>query len=162
MDYALLKVLHIGSLIFWLGPALGAWLVFKGVEKDQINVVTAKVNNLFFTMITLEHIAFIVLLLSGFMMASYANWFTSPWLQQKLFIVGLVIVPLELVDLVLGNWLALKASRKKYEGLALTPREEKWIRLYHGPFTKLALALIPLSVFLVMLLAVSKVPFFEF
>tara|TARA_B100002049_G_C16005884_1_gene343628 strand:- start:128 stop:610 length:483 start_codon:yes stop_codon:yes gene_type:complete len=160
MDYSLIKVFHIGALILWLGPAFGAWLVFKAVESESISNVTAKINRMFFAMITLEHLAFVALLISGFSMAFQANWFSSPWLHQKLFILALVIVPLEIIDIALGNWLAMKASAKKYSGYKLTFRQEKWIRIYHGPFTKLALATMPISVFGVIYLAVSKAPIF--
>ena len=157
MEYGLLKLIHIGSLILWLGPALGAWLVFKVVEQDDVSPVTAKVNRVFFAMIVLEHIAFVTLLVSGVAMAFQFGG-ASSWLQQKLYIVGLVIIPLEVVDILLGNWLAAKASKKFYTGLDLTAAEARWLRIYHGPFTKLALLTIPLSVLTVMYLAVSKLP----
>ena len=72
MEYAILKLVHLGALIFWLGPALGAWLVLKAIENENIGPVTAKVSHVFFLMVTLEHVAFIVLLLTGFSMAFLA------------------------------------------------------------------------------------------
>lgn len=165
MEYSILKLFHIGALILWLGPALGAWLVFKAVEKEEISPVTEKVNRVFFAMITIEHIAFVVLLATGFMMAMTAGWFSAgmsgaPWLSQKLMVIGLIIIPLEIVDLVLGNWLALKASNSMYSGEAINQKQKRWLEIYHGPFTKLAIALIPISVLLVMYLAVNKLPLF--
>ena len=157
MEYAILKLVHIGALIFWLGPALGAWLVLQAIKNENIGPVTAKVDHVFFLMVTLEHVAFIVLLLTGFSMAFLAGWFTSPWLQQKLLVVGLVIVPLEIVDIFLGNWLAAKASKSVHLGIA-SAQQRRWLALYHGPFTKLALLTIPVSVVIVMYLAVSKTP----
>lgn len=159
MEYSILKLIHLGALILWLGPAFGAWIVLKFITSEQPNSTTAKVNQAFFTMITLEHVAFIALLASGFLMAHTAGWFASPWLSQKLMIVGAIIIPLEIIDIVLGNWLAAKASAKLSLGTA-SPKQVRWLALYHGPFTKLALFVIPTTVVLVMYLAVSKAPLF--
>lgn len=158
MSYTLLKLLHLGSFIFWLGPALGAWLVLKKVEKDGINQTTAKVNKVFFTMIAVEHIAFISLLLSGLLMAMEYGWLDSQWLQQKLMIVGLIVIPLEIIDIVLGNWLVAKASTKLFNGDFLTQQEQRYVDFYHGPFTKLAIVIIPIAVLFIMYLAISKAP----
>ena len=160
MGYSILKLVHIGALVLWLGPALGAWIVLKAVEREEVNSVTAKVNRAFFAMITLEHIAFFVLLATGLYMAMMAGWFATTWVHQKLLIIGLIIIPLEVVDIVLGNWLAAKASRNLYNGQKLSRREQRWLVIYHGPFTKLAIVIIPLSVILIMYLAVSKSPLF--
>lgn len=160
MEYAWLKLVHLGALILWLGPALGAWWVLKAVENLDIahHPVIARVNKVFFWTIVIEHLAFIILLVSGFALALKFGFLDTVWLQQKLHIVLLVIVPLEVVDIFLGNWLAAQASSKSYQGVRLSNMERRWLAIYHGPFTKLALMIIPLSVLLVMYLAVSKAP----
>ena len=33
--YSLLKLIHIGSLVLWLGPALGSWLVLRYMQRQQ-------------------------------------------------------------------------------------------------------------------------------
>ncbi|MFY8274703.1 DUF2269 domain-containing protein [Pseudoalteromonas sp. SSDWG2] len=156
MDYTLLKVAHIGALILWLGPALGAWIAYKTIDKEPVSSVTQRLNAVFYAMVTLEHLAFAVLITSGLAMAMLGNWFDTQWLTQKLWLVLVIIIPLEIVDVVLGNWLAAKAAKKQYQGLPLNSSEQSILLIYHGPFTKLAIALIPLSVLLVMYLAVSK------
>ncbi|GAA0342938.1 hypothetical protein GCM10009092_04460 [Bowmanella denitrificans] len=158
MDYPLLKLLHIGALIFWLGPALGAWLVLKAVDKiaDLSNPIAAKVSKVFFFTIVIEHVAFAVLLASGFTLAFQYGFIHTDWLQQKLYIVLLIIVPLEVVDILLGNWLTAQASKKLYAGQPMTKWDQRWIDVYHGPFTKIALLVIPISVLMVMYLAVGK------
>lgn len=155
MEYFILKLIHIGALVLWLGPAFGAWVVLKVVGDENVGPVTAKVNRAFFAMITLEHLAFAVLLITGFLMANMANWFATPWLSQKLLLVGIFVIPLEVIDIILGNWLAAKASKNIQLGKA-TARQKYLLNIYHGPFTKIAIVIIPISVILIMYLAVSK------
>ena len=157
-EYAILKLIHIGAFVFWLGPPLGAWLVFKAVEKDtDINkAVVAKVSKVFFWTVLLEHIAFFALLVTGSTLAYHYNWFGSEWLTQKLYIIFLIIVPLEIIDIIWGNWLASKASRDLYSGKILKPWQQQALNLYHGLFTKFALIIIPVTVLMVMYLAIGK------
>lgn len=158
IEYGLLKFIHIGALIFWLGPPLGAWLVFKAVEDGRYlpNSVAAKVSRVFFITLIIEHVAFLLLLISGFAIATQYQLFGNEWLTTKLYIVLLVIVPLEIIDVLLGNWLASRASKRLYQGAHVPLWQRKALALYHGVFTKLALLIIPLSVSLIMLLATSK------
>ncbi|NRF28138.1 DUF2269 domain-containing protein [Vibrio coralliilyticus] len=157
MEYSILKLIHIGALVFWLGPSLGAWLAFRAIVNMPISESTSRVNRLFYIMVTVEHIAFVGLLITGLMMALQIGWLQAPWLQQKLFIVLLIVVPIEIVDILLGNWLAAKSDQKKYAGEEMSSAEKRWLYLYHGPFTKLAMFTIPLSALTIMFLAVSKI-----
>ena len=70
--HAALKVIHIGSLVRWLGPALGSWLVLRYMQQQEgeLSPATAKVYRVFFWTLTLEHIALVTLLLSGASMGS--------------------------------------------------------------------------------------------
>jgi len=84
MEYALVKVLHLGALVFWLGPPLGAWLMLRRAQqtiKDPQQLYQH--YRLFYRLIALEHVALFVLLGSGVWMAVNYSWFESPWLQQK-------------------------------------------------------------------------------
>lgn len=110
----------------------------------------------FYLTIIIEHIAFITLLTSGFLLAQKLQYFGATWLTQKLAIIFIIIIPLEIVDILLGNWLAAKASKKLFTRIPLTPLETRCLSLYHGLFTKIALVLIPSSVIIVMILATGK------
>ena len=158
IEYSLLKLLHLGALIFWLGPPLGAWLVLKVVEKETklTDPVAARVSQVFHWMIILEHIAFAVLLTTGFMLALNYGLIGTEWLQQKLWIILLIVVPLEVVDVLLGNWIASRAARKLHSGQRLTLWENAGYKFYHGVFTQIALVAIPVSVVGIMYLAISK------
>ncbi|WP_317930886.1 DUF2269 family protein [Halioxenophilus sp. WMMB6] len=159
--YNLLKVIHIGSLVLWLGPALGAWLVLRVAQRQlgEEAEATRLIYSVFLLSVTLEHIALIALLASGVGMAVMAGWFGSGWLSVKLAIVGAVILPLEVVDIWLGNWQIYRIIGRQNRGLAITAGEAKWLAIYHGPFTKIALLLLPATVLVIMWLAVSKSTF---
>lgn len=158
MEYSLLKLIHLGSLILWLGPAFGSWLVLKAIDSGHsyTNTTAAKVSRAFFLTITLEHIAFVLLLVSGAVMALKYGLFETTWLQQKILIIAVIVIPLEIIDIFVGNWVALKASEKLYAGLEVSTLEAKMLHFYHGLFTKIAIVLIPISVVSIMFIAVSK------
>lgn len=157
-EYGVNKLVHLGALVFWLGPALGAWWVLRTVENGSYapGSVAEKVSRVFYRTVIVEHVAFIVLLVTGFLMATQYGLMGTEWVRQKLAIVLLVVVPLEIVDVILGNWVASTASSKLYAGKPLSPWEKRGLSLYHGAFTKVALLVIPLSVLIIMYLATSK------
>lgn len=157
-EYGIIKLVHLGALVFWLGPPLGAWLVLKTVEDGSYkpNSLAKRVSRVFYLTVILEHLAFISLLATGFLMAFKYDLLGAAWLSQKIFIVLLVIVPLEIFDVLLGNWIASTASKKLYAGRPLKSWERYWLEVYHGIFTKIALIIIPLSVLIIMYLATSK------
>ncbi len=157
-EYGIIKLLHLGALVFWLGPPLGAWLALKAIEDGtyQPGSLAARVSRVFYLTVIVEHVAFIVLLVTGFLMAFKFHLLESLWLTQKLYIVFLVVVPLEIADVILGNWIASSASKKLYAGDTLKRWERVGLEVYHGIFTKIALVVIPLSVLSIMYLATSK------
>jgi len=158
-EYGITKLVHLGAIVFWLGPPLGAWLVLRTVEDGSYKQgsIAEKVSRVFYLTVILEHVAFIALLASGLLMALKYDLMGSAWLNQKIYIVFLVIVPLEVADVLLGNWIASTASKKLYAGKPLKSWERYGLEAYHGIFTKIALIVIPLSVLTIMYLATSKV-----
>ncbi|GAA6154225.1 hypothetical protein [Pseudoteredinibacter isoporae] len=157
MDYTLVKILHIGALIMWLGPPLGAWLMLRQAKAAcEDDTQLFEQYRLFYRLIALEHVALLFLLGSGLWLASqYALW-PSPWLQQKLILVFAVLVPIELVDLVLANVLLPRIHQKQYDGGRLTTWQQTLQSVYHGPFTYFAVFVIPLLTLSIMYLVVSK------
>lgn len=156
--YSLLKVVHLGSLVLWLGPALGSWLVLRYAQQQQgeLGAATSLVYKVFFLTLTLEHVAFCTLLVTGASMAFGYGWIEMPWLQQKLWLVMLLIVPLEVADIWLGNWKVQQLVNKRIGGQQLTTRQHALIHFYHQGFTYLAILTLPITVLLIMWLAVSK------
>ena len=123
---------------------------------SRFKVLVGKINRIFFLTIVLEHLAFLALIASGVALALRFGFWGQEWLNAKLLIVGVIIVPLEIVDVLLGNWLAAKASEKYFSGKNLSAFEQRCLTIYHGLFTKIALLIIPLSVVAVMFIAISK------
>ena len=158
-EYGIIKLVHLGAFLFWLGPPLGAWLVWRSVEGGYSWLDCGKSKQSFFLTLILEHVAFIALLVSGFFMAVKYDLLGAVWLAQKLHIVILLVVPLEVVDIFLGNWVASRASTKLYSGKVLKSWERRGLEIYHGVFTKTALVVIPIAVLLIMYLATGKVGF---
>lgn len=157
MEYALVKVLHLGALVFWLGPPLGAWLMLRRAQqtiKDPQQLYQQ--YRLFYRLIALEHVALLVLLGSGVWMAANYSWFESPWLQQKLKLVFWGLLPLELLDILLANYLLPRYSKMQAEGAELEGWQVRLIGFYHGPFTYIAIVLIPCLTLAIMYLASSK------
>lgn len=158
MSYTLIKLLHIGSLIFWIGPALGSWLVLRYSQQQtgEHSETTALIYKVFFFTLTLEHIALAVLLSTGAIMAFHFGHWPAAWLQWKLLLIIVVIMPLEIVDIWLGNWKVKQIINKRSIGTTLTATENKMIHFYHRYFTGAAIIILPATVFLIMWLAISK------
>ncbi len=96
------------------------------------------------------------LLINGAWMVFGYGWIEMPWLQQKLWLVLLLIVPLEVVDIWLGNWKVQQLVNRRSLGQELTARQQAIIHFYHRGFTYLAICTLPVTVLLIMWLAVSK------
>ena len=103
--FFLLKMTHIAALIFWLGPSLGAWWIVRGFRQrypdDSEESLLA--HRLFITALTLEHVAFVALLLSGIAMVMVFSFHWQPWLQWKIMIIAIFLIPLEAADIYWGN-----------------------------------------------------------
>ena len=142
------KMVHIASLIFWLGPTLGSWWVLINIRKGHQSSGYQLAYKIFLQTLWVEHIAFIALLASGATMATLFHFWGQPWLNMKLGIILAVIIPLEIIDIYIGNFYLPKHFN--------IDRPSQLEKFYHGPFTKTAIALIPLSVFSLFILAVAK------
>ncbi|MBB6521244.1 DUF2269 domain-containing protein [Pseudoteredinibacter isoporae] len=157
MEYTLIKLLHIGALIMWLGPPLGAWLMLRQARAScQDETRLFEQYRLFYRLIALEHIALAFLLGSGLWMASEYSLWSAPWLQQKLILVFAVLLPIELLDIILANVLLPHIHQRQYEGETLKPWQRAMQNFYHGPFTNFAVFVIPILTLSIMYLAVGK------
>ncbi len=155
--FVALKIIHIGSLIFWLGPSLGTWLLLLALRKHQgeFTPATHLGYKVFIQMLILEHVAFAVLLASGIGMACLIYSFGPAWIQWKLMIILLVIIPLEIADIWIGNiklpTIFSQFNQNGYNTTAITT-----LRIYHQYVTYIAIALIPISVLTIMWLVIAK------
>lgn len=152
-----LKLMHLGALIFWLGPSLGAWFVLQAIRKQlgEFTPASQLAYRIFIKMLILEHIAFIALLATGIGMISCLYNHPAPWLQWKLLIVAVVIVPLEIIDIWYGN-IKLPVIFSKLNEAGYDTRQLKTLQIYHRYVTGAAIAIIPISVLMIMWLVIAK------
>lgn len=155
--FVVLKILHIGSLIFWLGPSLGAWLMLMSLRKHQgeFTPATHLGYKVFIQMLIIEHVAFVALLISGIGMAALIFGFQQPWLQWKLMIIALVIIPLEIADIWYGN-IKLPKIFSQLNAQGYDQQSAKRLHIYHAYVTRIAIAVIPISVLAIMWLVIAK------
>lgn len=155
--FVALKILHIGSLIFWLGPSLGAWLMLMALRKYQgeFTPATHLGYKVFIQMLIIEHVAFVALLISGIGMATLIFGFQQPWLQWKLMIIALVIIPLEIADIWYGN-IKLPKIFSQLNAQGYEQKSAKRLHIYHAYVTRIAIAVIPISVLAIMWLVIAK------
>lgn len=154
--FAFLKIIHIGSLIFWLGPSLGAWCCLMIIRKQEgeYSTATQKLYQLFIKFLILEHVAFAGLLGSGICMAYF--WFGfQPWLQWKLFIILCLIIPLEALDIWYGNIKLGKLFSKKAI-VSYTAEETRLLNFYHRYITSGAIIILPVVLLAILWLVVAK------
>lgn len=155
--FVALKILHIGALIFWLGPSLGAWFVLIMMRKQlgEITPATHLAYRVFIKMLIVEHVAFVALMASGIGMASVVFGFNQPWLQWKLLIILTLIVPLEILDIWYGN-IKLPAIFSRLNTTGYDTQQTRTLHIYHTYVTRLAIAAIPVSVLAIMWLVIAK------
>lgn len=152
-----LKILHIGALIFWLGPSLGAWLVLLATRKyvGEITPAAHLAYRIFIKLLIVEHIAFVALIISGFGMVYLVYGFNQPWLQWKLLIILLFVVPLEMLDIWYGN-IKLPQIFSRFNEAGYDTTQSKTLHIYHVYVTRTAIAIIPASVLIIMWLVIAK------
>ena len=64
--FTALKLIHIGALVFWIGPTLGAWWMLRVANHrfGEPGMVSQHLYQAFLHLLWVEHSAFIALLLS--------------------------------------------------------------------------------------------------
>lgn len=152
-----LKIVHIGSLVFWLGPSLGAWFILMAMRKQvgEITTATHLAYRVFIKMLILEHVAFVALIASGIGMAILVFGFNQPWLQWKLLIILLLIIPLEILDIWYGN-IKLPQIFSRLNQAGYDTKQTRILHIYHAYVTRIAIAIIPVSVLAIMWLVIAK------
>lgn len=156
----IVKLLHLGALILWLGPALGAWWLLLSANRmlGEPTAVSHLLYTQFFKIVWLEHVAFMALLLSGFLYAWLAGFSFSgmPWLKLKLLLIALIVLPLEIVDIWFSHTKLTQTFKKRDPDTSYSAAETGLLSFYHGGFTRAALILLPATVLGIMWLTIAK------
>lgn len=149
----LLKLVHLGALIFWVGPSTGAWLMLR-LNEHPNGVFGRSLFRVFLRLVWIEHIALGGLIVSGLALAATQGYFQHPpaWFAIKLLIVLGVIMPFELLDIWFSHF-RLPALLRAVSDVGTFDRATQF---YHRIFTPLAVAVLVPSIAMVVWLALGK------
>jgi hypothetical protein len=156
----IVKVVHLGSLVIWLGPSGGAWMVLMLARRraGEPSLVTHYLYRGFFQMLWLEHLGFFTLLASGTALLAMHGFAAlgAIWLQVKLAIVIAVILPIEIPDLWFGHRGLPRIFEARAPDAPYTADEQRLLDNYHRRFVPIFLPILLIAVVVVMWLAVAK------
>lgn len=156
----LIKVLHIGALVVWLGPSAGTWLALMLARRrfDEPGVETHCLYRGFLQVLWLEHLGLLLMLGTGALLLGLyglpaLEW---TWLKAKLLLILVVIVPLEIADMWFSHRRLPEIFASREPTAPYTPREQRILHLYHRRFVPIGLPSLLAAVAFMMWLAVAK------
>lgn len=157
-SYNAVKLVHLGALVFWIGPTLGAWWMLRVANHrfGEPGMVSQHLYQAFLHLLWVEHMAFAALLLSGASLAWLHGWFGESWLSLKLALVIVVVVPFELVDIWLGHIRLPRLFHQRHPSRPYSAQESELLHLYHERLTRIAWWVMPVAVTTIIWLAVAK------
>jgi uncharacterized membrane protein len=158
--FPIIKVVHLGALVIWLGPSGGAWMVLMLARRKagEPSLVTQYLYRGFFQMLWLEHLGFFTMLASGVILLAMLGFemTTARWLMLKLAILFLVILPIEAVDLWFSHRGLPRIFLSRRPDAPYTGDEKRLLDLYHRRFVPIGLPVLLAAVLAMMWLAVAK------
>lgn len=158
--FPIVKVVHLGALVLWLGPSGGAWLVLM-LARREIGEPNAVSHNLylgFLRMLWFEHLGFILMLGSGVLLLSTYGFSAvgMTWLKVKLILVLVVISPIEIADMWFSHKYLPQIFASREPDAPYTEAEQRILHLYHRRFTPIALPLLLTAIVTIMWLAAAR------
>lgn len=156
--YITLKLLHLGALVLWLGPGIGAWIMLMVINRyfGEPSKMSHLAYRLFLRLMWIEHMALATLLATGLLLAWHTAQFDSAWLQIKLLIITSLLLPLEAIDIWFVHHRLPRMFTQRRGNTPYSSSEYRLLTLYHRRFTPLALTLLPVIVVSIMWLAIGK------
>ncbi len=155
MAYILLKFVHLLSVIFWIGPALGAYWMLFNLWSSQHPSTIERAELACERMLRVEHIAFVMMIVTGAAMLASDGWLllSTPWMQQKLGLFAMIVM-FEMYDIWVSHIALPKILATRADVDGAQNRRASVLRLW---LIRLA---VPVSamILLVIWLAVSKTP----
>jgi hypothetical protein len=157
--FSLVKLLHIGGLVLWLGPSGGAWLLLQ-FAKRQIGEQSTAFQILyreFLKFYWVEHLGLSLLMVSGILLLSMyghgaLDWM---WIRLKIALILCVIVPIEAVDIWFGH-VRLPRQFSSKQGHSDSARKMNAYEIYERRFVPISLPPLLLTVAIIMWLAIAK------
>lgn len=155
---SVIKLIHLGALILWLGPGIGAWWMLRRAlfRFDDPGMVSHFLYRAFLRLMWLEHAALAVLLASGLLLAGFTHAYASEWFRYKVLLVALIVLPLEIVDVWFSHVRLPAILRGRHPSQPYAPAEIHTLRVYHNRFTPVAVLLLPATIVVIMWLAIGK------
>ncbi|RME77156.1 MAG: hypothetical protein D6785_12940 [Planctomycetota bacterium] len=161
--YLFWKMVHLFSVVLWTGTTLGGyWFVLQGIQESKsLGYQTDKelwLRKKFIFLANLEHLAFLGIIISAFAMIWIlkAGFFQISFIKWKLILFFSFLLPMEIIDVYLTNFLLAPVLRKK-ENLE-KERLEKALK-YHDRFYLVMTFLLPWIILAMFYLAVFKPSF---
>jgi hypothetical protein len=150
MKYNLFKLFHIIGIVLWLGPSSGGFLMIFFSRLLKQGEVEIWLRQEYLSLIYLETTGLFIIILSGLGMLISSKWvlLTQLWLRIKGFIVVLIFLPLELIQLYLYHEYLKKAFISEL-GI------EEAILLFNR-FSVIAFILLAITVPVVLIMGVFK------
>lgn len=160
--YSFLKVLHLLSFALWLGPSTAGYLFLlklKGLHggfPPGSAPAWQESWRAFCSLVDLEHIGFLFLLGSGGSMVLLGWWPLAgfSWISLKLLLVALFLLPLEIADVYVVNFL-IQPSLTLAERSGNQERFQKALAA-HKTLTLVSVPLLLILIPLMLYLAVAK------
>ena len=114
MTYTGWKILHLITLAAWLGPAFGGFWILVTTGRKTTPELRLQLEAGFEQIVRAEHMAFVLLIISGFLMVREAGWdyLNEKWLAQKLYLVSLIAL-IELGDFLVSNILCIRLLKRQ-------------------------------------------------
>ena len=156
--YFIVKLIHIGSLIAWLGPTLGAWWMLRlaNYQFGEPSMISQFLYVSFLHLLRIEHIAFMLLILSGAGMVWLNPAPPPPWLWFKLGLLLMIILPVEIFDIWFSHYKLPSVFALRHPSRPYNKQETALLHVYHRRFVPLALLLLPPTLLSMFWLAIYK------
>ncbi|WP_455200041.1 hypothetical protein [Kaarinaea lacus] len=158
--FPLLKLMHVGGLILWLGPSGGAWLLVQLSKRrmDQQSNEFRQLYQDFLKFFWLEHLGLFLLLGSGILLLITQGYpvLDLLWLKWKIGLILCVIVPIEIADIWFGHVQLPQIFSSQKPNIASTRDKINSYDSYERRFAPLALPPLLLSVIAIMWLAIAR------
>ncbi len=132
--YFWFKIFHLAGVVLWIGPPLGAYLMQLYIlnKQDKSGPTALIVRRAFIAVLTLEHAALALLMAGALAMLWYGEWvfLTFFWIQMKILIFCLVIIPIEILDIWWGQISPVLALRRDKTQDSFSPELVRIFRRY--------------------------------
>lgn len=142
MSYGLAKLLHLITVILWIGPALGAYYFVWRVQKENDPDRALWVEKTAERVLVFEHLALAGMIGTGIWMLAASGWSMAraAWLQNKLYLFCAVLV-FEAFDIYVAHGLfhrlvnsGAKPGGKEWEEAEKVRKILLWMALPIGTF----------------------------